>query len=106
VTSASHDLALAWHPVLSSSSPLLSSFLSLDVTLHPNTELFTARFSALGSVTGVHETNRSESEVVLPKIREFKAMERRKEVRGDNMRGWSFFGGGDTGLHIVMLCEL
>jgi hypothetical protein len=36
VTSASHDLALAWHPVLSSSSPLLSSFLSLDVLhTHP-----------------------------------------------------------------------
>jgi hypothetical protein len=36
VTSASHDLALAWHPVLSSSFPLLSSFLSLDVLhTHP-----------------------------------------------------------------------
>ena len=41
VTSASHDLALAWHPVLSSSSPLLSSLLSLDVYIHTQKELFT-----------------------------------------------------------------
>jgi hypothetical protein len=41
VTSASHDLALAWHPVLSSSSPLLS-FSSLHRrTYTTQTELFT-----------------------------------------------------------------
>jgi hypothetical protein len=48
VTSASHNLALAWHPVLSSSSPLLSSFLSLDVYIHTQTELIAFRSSAPG----------------------------------------------------------
>jgi hypothetical protein len=42
VTSASHDLALAWHPVLRSELLALSLFLSLDVILHTNTELITA----------------------------------------------------------------
>jgi hypothetical protein len=46
VTSASHDLALAWHPVLSSSSPLLSS-LFRRLHTHP-TELFAFRSSAQG----------------------------------------------------------
>ena len=51
VTSASHDLALVWLPVSSSSSPLLSlSLFRRYIT--PNTELITARFSVLGSVTG------------------------------------------------------
>ena len=44
VTSASHDLALAWHPVLSSSSPLLSS-LFRRLHTHP-IELITFRSSA------------------------------------------------------------
>ena len=48
MTSASHDLALAWHPVLSSSSPLLSSFPSLDVYIHTQTELIAFRSSAQG----------------------------------------------------------
>jgi hypothetical protein len=39
VTSASHDLALAWHPVLSSSSPLLSSLFRRYI--HTQKELFT-----------------------------------------------------------------
>jgi hypothetical protein len=46
VTSASHDLALAWHPVLSSSSPLLSS-LFRRLHTHP-TELIAFRSSAPG----------------------------------------------------------
>jgi hypothetical protein len=48
VTSASHDLALAWHPVLSSSFPLLSSLLSLDVYIHTQIELIAFRSSAPG----------------------------------------------------------
>jgi hypothetical protein len=51
VTSTLHDLALAWHPVLSSSFPLLSSFLSLDVTYTPNTADSVTRTPATGRDT-------------------------------------------------------
>jgi hypothetical protein len=52
VTSASHDLALAWHPVLSSSSPLLSSLLSLDAHTHPKRAVYQTRSSAQGRDRG------------------------------------------------------
>jgi hypothetical protein len=49
VTSASHDLALAWHPVLSSSSPLSS--LHRRFTYTPNTADSVTRTPATGRDT-------------------------------------------------------
>jgi hypothetical protein len=49
VTSASHDLALAWLPVSSSSSPLLSLSL-FRRTYTTQTELFTQVFRSMGVV--------------------------------------------------------
>jgi hypothetical protein len=50
VTSASHDLALAWHPVLSSSSPLSLSLLSLDVHTPPKQNCLPQVFRSMGVV--------------------------------------------------------
>jgi hypothetical protein len=51
VTSASHDLALAWHTLYLARAPR-SSLLSLDVTLHtPSTGLISFRSSVTGRDT-------------------------------------------------------